>query len=89
MGLNIDKSLMKVFDNAISQIKTNDDLQEVYRLLWHKKNELKQIVELVQCNKCGAREWYISDVNSNISHIGDGCWYCDNGVFLLSRECRL
>ena len=43
----IDKGLMKVFDNVISQIKTNGDLQEVQRLLWHKKNELKKTVELV------------------------------------------
>jgi len=86
---NIDKGLMKVFDNAISQIKTNDDLQEVYRLLWHKKNELKKTVELLQCNECGAREWHILDADSNISHAGDGCLHCDDGVFLFSRKCSL
>ena len=48
-----------------------------------------KIVELLQCNECGLREWYILDADSEISHAGDGCLHCEDGIFIFSMKYKI
>lgn len=48
-----------------------------------------KIVELLQCNECGLREWYILDADSDISHEGDGCLHCKEGVFIFHLKYKI
>ena len=43
----------------------------------------RKIIELLQCNECGAREWSVVDYGSEINHLNDGCMQCDDGVYLF------
>lgn len=39
----------------------------------------KNTIELVECDKCGYRDWKIY-ANNHMSQDGDGCFNCNEGV---------
>ena len=45
-------------------------------------------VELVECDKCGRRDWKIY-VNSFMSQDGDGCFDCDDGVLRAYKRFKV
>ena len=44
-------------------------------------------IELVQCNKCGARDWKVLDIKQ-ASQCGDGCFYCKDGLFEVALKIK-
>lgn len=47
-----------------------------------------KIIELVTCNKCGARDWKVLDI-AEASQKGDGCLYCDDGLFEVALKIKM
>lgn len=44
-----------------------------------------KVVELVECDKCGARDWkiYLKDY---MSQDGDGCFQCEDGTLRIYKR---
>ena len=45
------------------------------------------IIELVCCNKCSARDWKVLDIEQASQH-GDGCFYCEDGLFEVALKIK-
>lgn len=47
-----------------------------------------QIVELTECNSCGARDWKIFS-NKILTQKGDGCFHCKEGELFIVKRFRV